>query len=101
MLAPPGTVSVDGCICLDGFGYDATTKTCKICPAGTYALVDEEPGLSQCLPCPFGTTSAAGKTGAVSCVALSSACPVVMYLPNNTAAAEASCVCKPGYGGSE
>jgi hypothetical protein len=76
---------------------DALGTLCTECPPGTYS-----PGVNRdaCLTCPFGTSSGAGTSSILLCVAVAQECPAGMAAPAGATSA-AQCACVPGYGISD
>ena len=54
-----GSIGIDSCGCPVG-KYSTAATTCGDCPFGTYRDTIGATKASDCIPCPRGTTSAAG-----------------------------------------
>lgn len=91
-----GSTALTDCLCDAGFAWDG--EQCVACPAGQFkALPDDDPDNRlaprfQCKDCPDGTFF--DETGAVAC----KPCGVneKSDLPRD---AQATCMCRPGFGG--
>jgi len=79
--SPIGSVSIDDCVCLEGF-YKTAANECQACPANSCSArgVDSATGISgckcfagyymsgsECVMCPEATTSKAGSTSVEEC----------------------------------
>ena len=80
-----------------GFGSSTGTAPCRLCPPSTYSAGGT---LEECLPCPFGYTSAPGAKGIESCVKVAMKCPAGQIAPSDAVSPD-ECACLPGYGGGE
>lgn len=78
-----------------GYGAVVGEGGCHLCPAGTYG---KGGSLEDCVPCPFGYTSAPGTTSWKGCVPAAQECPVGQLAPLGAVSKE-ECGCLPGHGG--
>jgi len=77
-----------------GSAVPQASPFCTLCPVGTFS---PEADREQCLPCPFGTTSAPGSSANSSCVTTLTACPPGQIAPP-TAVSSSECSCRAGFG---
>lgn len=83
-----GAVSISSCICDLGYEFNADSRTCELCPAGTYR---NNLGMLQCVQCPQNTYSDEGAIDCISCA--------VNERSNVRSPAFKYCTCNPGFGG--
>lgn len=91
-----GPHSAMECTCKPGYGSVTGEGSCHLCPAGTYSKGGTK---EDCIPCPFGYTSAPGTTSWEGCVPASQECPVGQLAPLGAVSKE-ECGCLPGHGGT-
>lgn len=90
-----GPQTAKECVCKPGFGAVVGEGGCHLCPAGTYG---HGGSMEDCVPCPFGYTSAPGTTSWKGCVPAAQECPVGQLAPLG-AVSRQECGCLPGHGG--
>lgn len=83
------------CVCKPGFGAVVGEGACHLCPSGTFSRGGS---MEDCVPCPFGYTSAPGTTSWKGCVPAAQECPVGQLAPLG-AVSKDECGCLPGHGG--